>query len=272
MKDYYRILGVGNDAPETEIRKAYRRLAFQYHPDRNPGDPSAEDRFKEVAEAYGVLGDPVKRRQYDLSRGRGAHARTSQGPRFQYSRDEIFQDLFRDPNLGRVFQDLHREFQRAGLRFDRHFFDKTFFGGRGVFFTGFFFFGPWTDPVRRSPQDPAAERGDFIHGTRPRPLEALKRLGKKLGQALIGKPKALPRGAGIASDRRLDLVYRLRLTEEEFDKGGAFRIVVHKDGGAEELLVRVPPGMRPGARLRLKGKGKVEGIRRGNLYLSLERR
>ena len=63
--DYYEILGVPRTASEQEIKSAYRKLALKYHPDRNPGDHEAEDRFKEAAEAYGVLGDPDKRRRYD---------------------------------------------------------------------------------------------------------------------------------------------------------------------------------------------------------------
>lgn len=64
-KDYYKILGVDRKAKEDDIRKAYRKLAMQYHPDRNPGNKQAEERFKEINEAYQVLSDPQKRAHYD---------------------------------------------------------------------------------------------------------------------------------------------------------------------------------------------------------------
>ncbi|HET6821623.1 MAG TPA: J domain-containing protein [Anaerolineales bacterium] len=64
-KDYYKILGVERNASEDDIRKAYRKLAMQYHPDRNPNDQQAEERFKEINEAYQVLNDPTKRAHYD---------------------------------------------------------------------------------------------------------------------------------------------------------------------------------------------------------------
>ena len=65
MKNYYQVLGVDRDAPADEIKKAYRKKALQYHPDRNPDDKEAEDRFKEAAEAYEVLSDEGKRAEYD---------------------------------------------------------------------------------------------------------------------------------------------------------------------------------------------------------------
>ena len=64
-RDYYEVLGVNKDASDDEIKKAYKKMAIKYHPDRNPGDKKAEEMFKEAAEAYDVLRDANKRRQYD---------------------------------------------------------------------------------------------------------------------------------------------------------------------------------------------------------------
>ena len=64
-RDYYEVLGVGKTATADEIKKAYRKKAGQYHPDKNPGDKAAEEKFKEAAEAYEVLSDPQKRQRYD---------------------------------------------------------------------------------------------------------------------------------------------------------------------------------------------------------------
>lgn len=110
-KDYYEVLGVSRDANEQEIKKAYRRLAVKYHPDRNPDDKEAEDRFKEAAEAYEVLSDTEKRRIYDQYghdglKGSGFSGFGGVDDIFSHFGD-IFGDLFgfssrrRDPRRGR---------------------------------------------------------------------------------------------------------------------------------------------------------------------------
>ena len=89
-KDYYQILGIPENAEPDEIKKTYRRLAVEHHPDRNPNDPKSENRFKEITEAYGVLMDPVKRKEYDQFRS-GPFSGSPKGPHFNYSQQEILQ-------------------------------------------------------------------------------------------------------------------------------------------------------------------------------------
>ncbi len=118
-KDYYTILGIARDATDEDIKRAYRRLAFQCHPDRNPGNPNAGERFKEISEAYAVLIDPDKRQRFDQARQSGRPGD------FSFSRQDIFSDLFTNPGASAVFEDLAREFERMGMRVDRHFCRKT---------------------------------------------------------------------------------------------------------------------------------------------------
>ena len=65
MKDYYKILGVSKDSSQDEIKKAYRKQAMKYHPDKNPGDSASESKFKEISEAYDVLSNPQKKKEHD---------------------------------------------------------------------------------------------------------------------------------------------------------------------------------------------------------------
>ena len=80
-KDYYRILGVGRDATQEEIQDAFHGLALEYHPDVNPDDPQAEERFKEISAAYDVLSDPDERSKYDLGIGAAWAHRAQTGGR-----------------------------------------------------------------------------------------------------------------------------------------------------------------------------------------------
>ena len=136
-KDYYRILDINREASPEEIKKAFRKLALQCHPDRNPGDQKAEERFKEVSEAYGVLIDPEKRQNYDFIQERGSGS--SAGPGFRYTQEDIFGDMFRNPGSSDIFAELNREFARMGFRFDPAVLRSPLFRGAGSFFPGCYF-------------------------------------------------------------------------------------------------------------------------------------
>ncbi len=103
-RDYYEILGVPRDASQEEIKKAYRKLAMQYHPDRNPGDPTAAEKMKEINEAYAVLSDPEKRRLYDLYGHAGLQGYTAEDLYASADFESIFRDLGLD--FERLFEDL----------------------------------------------------------------------------------------------------------------------------------------------------------------------
>ena len=109
-KDYYQILGLKKGASSEEIKKAYRKLAIKYHPDKNPGNKEAEEKFKEINEAYAVLSDNQKKAQYDQFGSTDFHRRFSQ------------EDIFRGFDVGDIFKDM-------GFGTDDIF--SRIFGGRG---------------------------------------------------------------------------------------------------------------------------------------------
>ena len=115
-KDYYKILGVKEDASEAEIKKSYRKLALRYHPDKNPGNKAAEEHFKNISEAYYSLGDIGRREKYDQVKNMGGYAdnfSSSQGFDFSdfanhfqsggrgFSSNSVFSDIFGDIYSGR---------------------------------------------------------------------------------------------------------------------------------------------------------------------------
>jgi len=110
VSDYYEILGVAKNASENEIKKAYRKLALKYHPDRNKGDSQAEEKFKQISEAYAVLSDKDKKQQYDTFGSSGFHQR--------YSNEDIFR--------GTDFNSVFSEFGLGGFE---QIFSSMFGGG-----------------------------------------------------------------------------------------------------------------------------------------------
>ncbi|MBM3219441.1 MAG: hypothetical protein FJZ38_12330 [Candidatus Rokubacteria bacterium] len=260
-RDYYRILGVHLEATEDEIRRAYRRLALQWHPDRNPGNAEAEERFKEISEAYAVLIDRTKRVEYD-------RVRRGTGPGdFRVNREQVFRDLFTDPRASAIFEELARELQRMGVRVDRHDFQTTLFGGRTVMTGSVVILSPWT-PIL------ALIRlvGTALRGGRPPDAESLPSAPGQ--RALRGLTRAarwffgLPAPAAETAIVAGDVVLPLRVTSAEAQRGVRKQVTL-PDGG--DVVVQIPAGVRSGMRLRLRGKGRRrrDGSR-GDAYLAVE--
>jgi molecular chaperone DnaJ len=117
-RDYYEVLGVNRNATNDELKKAYRKLAIKYHPDKNPGDKTAEQRFKEAANAYGVLSDSKKRKMYDLRGSAGLDDMGFHG--FESSADIFsnFGDIFGDIFGNRSYRERARPQKGSDLRHD----------------------------------------------------------------------------------------------------------------------------------------------------------
>ncbi len=258
MKDYYQILGVDQIASPDEIKKQYRKRAMQYHPDRNPDNPEAETRFKELAEAYGVLIDPVKKREYDRCKSTGFQGAHSTGD-FRYSQEDILRDLFNDPRFNQMFQSLLQDFQRSGFRGDSRFFKQTMFGGRGMVFGGLFVFGS-LQGVRMVAKSPMAKlAGKTVLKTIARGVTSL--LGGSSQNTSVREP------APIQPDA--DLHYHIKLSHEELHKGKWIQVMTGVND--EKIRVKIPPRSCSGKTLRIKEKGRrFPLVKRGDLFIHLE--
>ncbi len=177
-KDYYQILGVPRNATSQQIKKAYRQLAMQYHPDRNPGKEAwANEKFKEINEAFSVLGDPEKRKQYD-----------------QFGTVGNLGDIFGSPSTRTTFEDLMKDFGGSGLGFD--FLDDIFgdsLKGRGFSFKVFSrgFGGPGR--VRSGTRGGINLEEIFGKAQRPSPQDVRYEITITGGQAARGLEKDLVR-------------------------------------------------------------------------------
>ncbi len=225
-RDYYQILGVARSASAKEIKRAYRRLAHRYHPDKNTGEPRAEERFKEITEAYDVLGDPERRRRYDrfgaASVGGGRAAASSFGDVFS----EIFADFF-----GR------RERGRAAGR-DRH---ETLTVDLRLAVQG----GERTLQVLRARRCAACAGTGARPGTAPQICHACGGSGEiRVQQGLLSVSKA----CGYCKARGRVIT----------DPCPACSGEGHRNEQAQ-LKVRIPPGTADGTVLRYVGEGEPGG-------------
>ena len=270
-------MDINREASPEEIKKAFRKLALQCHPDRNPGDQKAEERFKEVSEAYGVLIDSEKRQNYDFIQERGSGS--SAGPGFRYTQEDIFGDMFRNPGSSDIFAELNREFARMGFRFDPQFFDHLFFGGRGVSFRGVVFGGP--GGIRLESFDP---RAGFFSQTAKSSIPFMEQIFIPRGTGIKGRLVSwagrklfgffLKKLLGKAGGARRKFRFGSRLRPPD----GPGRVLrAHGQRGflpprrqGRTLRVKIPSGVRDGMMLRLRGKGKRQGQSVGDLFLKVK--
>jgi DnaJ-class molecular chaperone len=296
LKDYYQILGVSPDTPAEEIKKAYRKLALATHPDRNRQDPRAEERFKEINEAYGVLSDPEKRAQYDDHRRYGPYGPAAGAgrsrPGFGYSQEEILRDLFRSRHSQDLFSELQREFQRVGFRFDEGFLNNLFFGGQTIFFQGII----WTDSQgprmfrfgdqkgKPQPHQTNGREAATVDRTRPKGLLAgglslLAKAGMRVGGYLLNKALGVPDSKqAVKLPKHTDqqaggnVTYNLTISSDQAVSGGKVLVDLPHLTAGGKISVNIPTGVKTGTRLRLKNLGEQLGSnaeRRGDLYLEL---
>lgn len=260
-KDLYRILGVAPDAPVAEIKKAYRRKAREMHPDLDPGNPWAEDEFKELSAAYQLLSDPVKRAQYDRGEigpeGKRRRARADAGP---------------PPGAERAKKRPFEEFFRAKARTER---------GAGPDIDGvdvnYVLTVPFLDAARGAVHDMKTTHGASLKvkvpaGTLDGQVLRLKGQGMrgfgsgKNGDALVEiKVDAHP----VFHLEGRDILTEAPVMLEDAILGG--KIQVETIDGM--VNVSVPPNSNTGTRLRLRGRGLADGGRgdgaRGDHYVSL---
>lgn len=245
MRDYYKILNVHRGNSLEEIKKAYRQLALKYHPDRNPGNKEAEERFKEAAEAYEVLSNPEKREIYDRFGHEGLRGKGYQGFTRQSDIFRAFSDIF-EGFFGSGTR-THRQAERgADLQCDLNitFLEAAFGSDREI-------------------EVPRLERCDHCDGS---------------GVAPGHKMETCPACAGRGQITKTQGFFYITTTCPRCHGRGSF--IKHpctKCKGAGEvqktrkIRVNVPPGVDTGTRLKLRGEGELSpgGGPPGNLYIQI---
>jgi curved DNA-binding protein len=285
-KDYYKVLGVDRDASDEEIKKTYRQLALKYHPDKNPDNPEAEAKFKEINEAYEVLGDTKKRAKYDqLGSSYRAWERTGRDPgNFDWS-----QWASGYPGGGSVrveVGDLGDIFGGGGFSD----FFNAIFGGAGAQGTGGF--GRRARPARRGrdiEQPIAISLSEAYSGTERiiqrdgSRLEVTIPPGSRTGTRVRVSGKGEPSSAGsgdlylrvnVQDDPRFERQRDNLHTQVSVDLytavlGGEVKVPTLSG----DVILTIPAGSQPGQTFRLKGRGMPrlrEASKKGDLFAELK--
>lgn len=235
QKDYYGILGVGKNATEAEIKKAYRKLAMKYHPDRNPGkEKEANEKFKQINEAYEVLGDPEKRKQYDMVGTVGTG------------------DIFGSPFTRAGFEGVMRDFGKGGLGFD---FLKNIFDG--------FEFSSKQGRVEFRAQRPD---GKTFHGRAPLEDVLAGLFGAEPGayREYTGVP--FERASRQATKGSNDIHEQLAISSQKAKQG----VRMEYKRGKGKIGISIPRGVKTGQKVRYRGaRLKLDG-QPGDLYVHIK--
>ncbi|WP_129125217.1 DnaJ C-terminal domain-containing protein [Geomonas oryzae] len=268
QRDYYEVLGLKKGASVDEIKRAYRKLAVKYHPDKNPGNKEAEERFKEINEAYAVLSDPQKKEQFDQFGSTNFHQR--------FSQEDIFRgfnvdDLFRDQGFGtddifsRIFGDAMRR-QR---------------GGRGRPAARGEDFSMELQVTFRDSYDGAEKRVAFMRDGSREELSVKVPPGIENGARLRVAGRGGPgRMGGPSGDLYLTVLVS---ADPLFQREGNDIVLNHEVRFSEAVLggqievptmqgakrIRIPAGIQAGTKVRLKGLGfpLMGGSGRGDMYV-----
>jgi len=266
-KDYYSVLGVEKTADAATIKKAYRKLAQKYHPDKNPGDTKAEDQFKQLTEAYAVLSDKEKRHQYDQYGDAGFHQRFSQ------------EDIFRNMNMGDIFGSF------GGGRGGEDIFSQMFGGGGGRRppAKGQDYSMQVSIPFRLAVQG-GERRIDYRSDGKVEQINVRIPAGIEKGRKLRVAGKGGPNPAGGSPG---DLYLQVDIEPDPIFTRDGHDLLVRAEipysgiclGTSIEVptldtpkRVKIPAGMQPGQKIRLRGYGVAASGKRpaGDLYAIIE--
>lgn len=292
-EDYYRLLGVSKNASKDEIKKAFRKLALKYHPDQNKDNKEAEEKFKKINEAYAVLSNDEKRKQYDMFGAEGFSKRFSQEDIF---RGFDFNSIFKDMGIGnmfggRFFSDIFGGGRRSRRRSSSSYGFQDPFGSGGP---GGFSQGGGTSSPQRAETELQVSLEDVVFG-------AKKRVNLDTGSGVetieISIPKGIEDGQKMRlkgkgpmdpfSGQRGDLYCKIKIsphpvftrkgndliTEREIKLtemvlGGKTRITTIDN---QQIDLKIPPNSKNNCTLRVKGKGipGAKGKPAGNLLVRL---
>src|SRR6476646_331784 len=277
--DYYQTLGVERGADAEEIRKAYRKLARKHHPDLNPGDKSAEDRFKKVQEAYDVLNDPKKKQMYDQvgfysengAPGAGGRGAPNSGPNMGFGGFD-FSDLFQKGGGGASYAPPGGGGAAGGSGNFQDIFNQWFSRSQGA-------------------EQAVPEKGtDLEYGINIDFWQAIRGTQVRLNVtrqeacttcngtgARAGANTVCPECNGSGNVTQMAGAMRFSLTCPRCEGSGRLTnkcTTCHGDGRIshpETVEVRIPPGAQQGSRLRVAGKGNAgtHGAPGGDLYITV---